>query len=311
MLGDNSANPALPVKPWEITGPHISPNINSISNAFAPPPPPLPLQDPYPVQNGSNWFGMSGSPTGGYYGNRFGYSSSYNSGFGSYSSPYYSNTGTFGSGPPAPGSFITSSLENTTRPLFDSLNHVLQAVNHVACFIDSTVFAVWTSVTAAGSIVSAIKNIRTVYLKKWIKSVGIFLQRAKLLLKTSSGRKKIVLFASILAIIPILLRALQSVLSFDESVESSLISFEKSTEIEGPAAEPEDNISEKAVFVRALYHHDPSDKNAYLTLNPGDVILISKNDASKLNGQIPTWITGKLKDGSTGYFPSNYVTVIK
>ena len=71
------------------------------------------------------------------------------------------------------------------------------------------------------------------------------------------------------------------------------------------------DLASKALFVRAIYAHNPLDKNIYLALNPGDVVLISKDDESKLNGSNPTWITGKLKDGSSGYFPSNYVTVIK
>lgn len=309
---DNIACPSAPSKPWEISSQTTNPVTNSISNAFAPPPLPQPMSAP-PFQESSNWFN-SGASSGGYYNggyNRYGYPSNYSSGYNSYSSPFHLNNGMYGAGPPAPGSYITSSLENTTRPLFDSLNHVLQAVNHVACFIDSTVFAVWTSITAAGSIVTAVKSIRTVYLRKWIESLRTFLMKAKMILRTSSGRKKMLILISIVASMPFLFKALQTILKFDETSESSLILRDQSITVGDEDSEINNELSSKAVFVRALYAYDPADKSVYLTLNPGDVILISKDDASKLDGQTPNWITGKLKDGSTGYFPSNYVNIIK
>ena len=46
-------------------------------------------------------------------------------------------------GPPALVAILLLRLKILTRPLFDSLNHVLQAANHVACSsMDSTVFYV-------------------------------------------------------------------------------------------------------------------------------------------------------------------------
>ena len=69
--------------------------------------------------------------------------------------------------------------------------------------------------------------------------------------------------------------------------------------------------SSKAAFVRAVYAHTPADKNSYLTLNPGDVILISKDDIPKIEDNQAHWIVGKVKSGFSGYFPSNYVTIIK
>lgn len=320
MLGDNASQSTAPTKPWEISGPSVNPVPNSLSNTFAPPPPPPPMgsppsQDSNFYQNTSNWFGSTG-PSGGYYNsggysNRFGYPSSYNSGYSSYSSPFYMNNGPYGGGPPAPGSYITSSLENTTRPLFDSLNHILQAVNHVACFIDSTVFAVWTSVTAAGSIVTAVKSIRTVYLRKWIESFKRFMVRAKIVLATSSGRRKMILLASIVASIPLLFKVLQTILKMDTIDESSIVLRDTYLETTESASSTDGELSSKAVFVRALYAYEPNDKSTYLSFNPGDVILISKDDASKLNESAPVWIAGKMKDGSIGYFPSNYVNVIK
>ena len=225
------------------------------------------------------------------------------------------NSGSFSGGPPAPGNYITSSLENTTRPLFDSLNQVLQAINHVACFIDSTVFAIWTSVTAAGSIVAAAKSVRTIYIRKWAESIKKFLSKIKMILKTSSGRKKLILILSIAVSLPVLLKALQTILKNEEGSDSSLVSQNqlKSMNLQEYDSNTitEDELSSKVMFVRALYTYEPADKSVYLSLNPGTVVLISKDDELKLEGPAPNWITGKLKNGSIGYFPSNYVSIIK
>lgn len=316
----SGSNIQAPSKPWEVSSSAtLEPGNNLISNHFTPPSPPPPLslspssEAAYPSNtNGASWSGFgnfnSNHYNGGY--SRFGYPPNYNTGYSAYSSPYYNNNGPFGGGPPAPGSFITSSLENSTRPLFDSLNHVLQAINHVACFVDSTVFAVWTSVTAAGSIVAAIKNVKNVQLHNWAEAVRGFIRKSKLILKTSSGQKRILLLVSILASVPLFIKALQTILKMDDADEKSL-TLGNTDNLNVVTSENSNDLASKASFVRAIYAHNPSDKNIYLVLNPGDVILISKDDELKLNESNPKWIAGKLKDGSSGYFPSNYVTVIK
>lgn len=304
-------------KPWENT--HSTPISPSI---FAPPPPPpLPLysssfQDPSSSINQNNsWFGSNGPSTysGGF--NRFGYPSNYgSSSYNSYTSPYYMNSNPLGGGPPAPGSYITTSLENTARPLFDSLNHVLQALNNIACFVDSTVFAVWTSVTAAGSLVSVIKSIKNVHLRKWLEVINLYLKNIKLALKSSSGRKKIILLISLVASIPVLFKIFQIILKIDDNDQTSIIirnQNQLTNKDEDIILDSDELSSSKAAFVRAIYAYSPADKNSYLTLNPGDVILISNDDIPKLEDNQANWIIGKVKSGFSGYFPSNYVTVIK
>lgn len=284
--------------------------MSSLISPFAPPPPPpfsIPTaNDPYSQPNSGGYYG-SGYAAG----NRFGYSSNYNSGFSSFSNPYYGNSSPYGGVPPAPGSFLTSSLENTARPLFDSLNHVLQAINHVSCFIDSTVFAIWTSVTAAGSIVSAIKNVKNVYLRQWAECIKVFFQRIKTGLRTESGRKRLLLLISVVASIPFLMKALHTILNLENDPETALVLRNRIDEPDSAFIEAKEEISSKTVFVRALYPFDPTDKDVYLRLNTGDVILISKEDEPKLSNSNPAWIAGKLKNGSAGFFPSNYVAVIK
>lgn len=311
MLGGAPETVSPPVKPWEVSSaPVTNAAMSSFANSFAPPPPPPPpfsmptTHDPYSQTNSSGYYG--------YGSNRFGYSSNYNSGFSSFSNPYYGgNNSSYNGVPPAPGSFLTSSLENTTKPLFDSLNHVLQAINHVACFIDSTVFAVWTSVTAAGSIVTAFKSLKNVYLRQWVESMKVFLQKMKTGLRTESGRKRLLLLISVAASIPFLIKALHTILNLENGAESALVLRDRIAEADSEIEAVEDEMSSKTIFVRALYPFDPTDKDVYLRLNPGDVILISKEDELKLVNSIPTWIAGKLKNGSAGFFPSNYVIVIK
>lgn len=299
-----------PAKPWEVSSQTVSSaTMSSMGSLFAPPPPPpfpVPtINDPYSQSNSSGYYGN------GYGGNRFGYSSNYNSSFNSFSNPHYGNNNPYGGVPPAPGSFLTSSLENTARPLFDSLNHVLQAINHVACFVDSTVFAIWTSVTAAGSIVTAMKNIKNVYWRQWAEYIKVFLQKLKANLRTESGRKRLLLLVSVAVSIPFLIKSLHTILNLENDAETAIVLRDR-VDGTGDAIDPkEDDISSKTAFVRALYSFDPTDKDVYLRLNSGDVILISKEDERKLQDSNPSWIAGKLKSGLAGFFPSNYVTVIK
>jgi hypothetical protein len=289
------------VKPWELTNSTGYDHINHPSSLVAPPLPTNNIQAPF-VQGSSAFSNISSNwaTNGGYniYG-RPGYPLNYST---NYNYPFNMNTGLMNGAPPAPGSFITSSLENTTRPLFESLNHILQSINHVACFIDSTVFAVWTSVTAFGSIAVAIKKIREVFIRRCLDLMSDYVSKLKLTLKSTSGRKRILVLMSVIAVVPIILKLIIGIIKIEENSEKSLVRTYSSNDIE---------LDTKGSFVRASYVFDPSDKDSYLTLNPGDVILVSKEDAQSVENNESKWILGKLKNGSSGYFPSNYVILIK
>lgn len=313
----------LPLKPWEAASEPPASSL-SFSSAINPqhqpaiiPAPPLPLNSPPESgpgyhQNQSSWSSpFASNYYNNSYNNRFSYPSSFSSGFNnSYSQPYYGGN-YYGNGPPAPGSFITTSLENTTRPLFDSINHILQAINHVASFIDSTFFAVWTSISAAGSLIAAFKSFKNVFLKKLLLSLTAFINRTKIFMKSSSGRRKLLVMASILALIPLVVKSIKYLIDFDVDTTFELAENSSSVAIVNAASVEDSDIASKAVFVRALYAFDSKGNTTYLSFNPGDVILVSKMDEAKLASQDPVWIVGKLKDGSIGYFPSNYVNVIK
>jgi len=173
----------------------------------------------------------------------------------------------------------------------------------VACFVDSTVFAIWTSITAVGSIAAAAKNFRKVFLRRVIDSINQFIANTKMMLKTSSGRKRILLFMSITAAVPIFIKIVYEIFRIDEKIDDMTLMVKENT------ADP--NFDVKGSFVRAMYSFDPSDKSNYLSFIPGDVILISKEDLHIVEGPNSKWIVGKMKNGENGYFPSNYVAVIK
>lgn len=312
-----------PLKPWEVSNLFRQDSLISANSNSLIPPPSLPQyhpQDSYAQQNGgtsSSWFNgptntnnTSSFYSGNSYGSgRFGYSS----GIGPYSSYGGTNfNSTPFNGPPAPGNYLTSSFENTTRPLFDSLNHVLQAVNHVACFVDSTIFAVWTSFAAVGSIITAFRNIKNIYIKRALASVRKYLDLMKRSLKTSTGRRKALILFSLFASIPILIKALQATLKADSKSDIILGSSE-SEEVELTRIDDSDSMKElisKTSFVRAIYPHSPADINTFLPFNSGDLIMISNEDLPKIVNDPPIWILGRLKDGRSGFFSSNYVNKI-
>ena len=183
----------------------------------------------------------------------------------------------------------------------DSLNHIIQAVNHVACFLDSTVFSVWTAVSAITGLIGAIKNIRQHRWLLWIKN--------KLKgLKAVSGRKRIVLLSILLSAV---LVAANLFKEKKEEEDSSNTAFASLDEIKtNPIAVVEDDL----VFVRANYAFNPDNPTTsnQLSFQAGDVIAISKADSVAVEDvQSSRWIVGRMKDGRSGFLPSNYVSIIK
>jgi hypothetical protein len=211
------------------------------------------------------------------------------------SSPYpsYSLTQNINNHP-----FPAYSVESTTRPLLDSLNHIIQAVNHVACFLDSTVFSVWSAVSAITGLIGAIKNIKDNRWLLWLKS------KLKSL-RAMTGRKRIILLSIILSAALVTANLFKDKQSREES---SLLSSNGSAIETSSIAAAEDELT----FVRANYALEQSAMpNSQLSFQAGDVIAISKADSTAVEDQISTWIVGRMKDGRSGFFPSNYVSIIK
>jgi peroxin-13 len=65
----------------------------------------------------------------------------------------------------------------------------------------------------------------------------------------------------------------------------------------------------KLEFCRASYDFEGSDPNIELSVKKGDIVaILSKTDPF---GNASQWWRGRLRDGRTGYFPSNYCEIIE
>ncbi|KAK9312758.1 Peroxin 13, N-terminal region-domain-containing protein [Lipomyces starkeyi] len=68
----------------------------------------------------------------------------------------------------------------------------------------------------------------------------------------------------------------------------------------------------KLEFCRAMYDFVPENEAIELAFKKGEVIaILSKDTVTGAEEGEPTWWRGRLRDGRIGFFPSNYVEVIK
>lgn len=306
-MSSSSAACVSPPKPWEQassynsgTGPSNIPlnpitlSNNYISNSKGtnlqpPPPPPLLAappnsmpaasfgwpstnqNEPYPFQRG-NYYG----PTGAYGG--------YNN-YSSYYRPYAQNI-------PSPGTNFLSSIELGTRPLFDTMNQLMNALNQLAVFVDSSSYAIWSSIGAFATIRAAVSAFKNTYLKR----LHLFIRRCYEYIRSSKKKQAIFIFC--------LISALAACKSLSDWIGK--LTIEPTIEI--PAKDPTAfNAESEVCFASAQHAFISSDPSIYLSLSPGDVVMISKDHLPVLDDSRPTWIVGRLKDGSTGYVPSNYL----
>ena len=181
----------------------------------------------------------------------------------------------------------------------DSLNHIIQAINHVACFLDSTVFSVWTAVSAITGLVSALKGVKG---RGWL----LWLREKLKQIKAVAGRKRILLLSGVLAVLACSLLVKRE---GEEPKNTNNTSAQDSIIETRQILTAEDEFA----FVRANYAFEPATTTTasqQLSFKAGDVILVAKSDVAAVEGE-SKWIVGRMKDGRSGFFPSNYVSIIK
>lgn len=329
-----------PPKPWErsppqgqsaaepvaaLASPAAVTAMSANAAAAAPPPLPPPLPSNPPFNSPFAPQPPSSAPASAYYSQPYNYHHSPFSSYGgvgalSYPSPYGSSYH-YGGGSSAPYSSSLSahppySLESTARPLLDSLNHVIQAINHVACFLDSTVFSVWTAISAVTGLVSAVRGINT---RGWL----LWLKQKLVAIKQLRGRRRLLLLAGVLAVLVVNLFGSgkgTTTTATDTSNNNNNNNLDSSDDNQ-TASVTSNQISvanDDFTFVRANYAFDPlasgngvAAADNQLAFKAGDVLLVSKADVDAIAAGESKWIVGRMKDGRNGFFPSNYVSIIK
>ncbi|KAK9473782.1 peroxisomal membrane protein PEX13 [Dipodascopsis tothii] len=288
-------------------------------------------------------YGMSsyGSPYGSGYNALGGYGGG--SYFGSNGSPFYSGFGSQyggfqghgygglggGAGMPPGG------VESSTMATFQMLESVVGAIGGFAQMLESTYMATHSSFFAMMGVAEQFANLRHAFgslfgifaLFRFLrglwervtgrrrKNQGLNMTEFEQFKKSAGGpgkenRKRVslmplVLFLGAVFGGPYVLSKLIRAIAARQESQQQL-----------PQIHPDRGASQelamidpsKLEFAKALYEFVPENETIELPLKRGDIIAIVGKES---NSDGAGWWRGRLRDGRTGYFPSNYVEVIR
>ncbi|KAI9221009.1 Peroxin 13, N-terminal region-domain-containing protein [Blastocladiella britannica] len=273
---------------------------------------------------GTGMYGSSGYGSGGMYG-----SSGYGAGgmYGGGGMGMYGRPG-FG-GAMGPGAGGPNALQSSTQAAFDLLNSFVQSFGSFAGMLDSTLHATFQSFHAMMAVADQVGSLRATLgqvfsimwllrrLRSWIRGkvtgqpasdfAAEFTDRPPAghpshAAAPGSGRppikkKPIVIFIALVFGFPYLLSKLVTFLAArlaeQQQQKQKTIKFD-------PA-----NIE----LVRALHDYVATTPEE-LSLKRGDVVAVLEKPVDP-SGAVSPWWRGKLEKGPIGFFPSNYVEIIR
>ena len=281
---------------------------------------------------------------GGGYGGGMGYGGGYGGGMG------YGNNYMGGPGDPNDQS-LARRMESGTAATFQIIESIVGAFGGFAQMLESTFMATHSSFFAMVSVAEQFGNLRNTLgsvlgifaVIRWIKYIFAKLTGRPVpngidpsgfakfeqkwdqgLVGPSSGPKpsKKPLFFFMLAVFGLpylmsrLIKSLSEKLTAEEEDRRRMMAehggvpgFPMGPE-QDPAMNPDGPLDpSKLEFCRATFDFEPSTPNVELPLCKGDIVaVLSKTDPF---GNPSQWWRGRLRDGRTGYFPSNYCEIIE
>ncbi|SAL97932.1 hypothetical protein [Absidia glauca] len=234
----------------------------------------------------------------------------YGMGYGSHmggmaSGGMYSPYGFRGGGPSGFENGLSQRMEQGTRPAFELLHSIVGAVGSFAHMLESTFMATHSSFTVMVTMAEQLGHLKSYLgrafsltaLYRSVKngisgpsaiSVADFQQYDTSTPPPSSSRKPLFFFVAMLVGLPYLMYKLaQRFINQQKVNRGSTVNVE---------------------FARAMYDFTPESSNE-LALKRGDVVaILAKIDPIT---QAPClWWHGRLRDGTMGLFPANYVEII-
>ncbi|KAI9480651.1 MAG: Peroxin 13, N-terminal region-domain-containing protein, partial [Benjaminiella poitrasii] len=278
-------------------------------------------------------YGNYGSSYGGYGG---GYGGSYGGGYGGYGSHggYGMNRygGSYGRmiGPGGPDDMgLTQRMEMGTRPAFEVIENIVGSFGGFAQMLESTFMATHSSFMAMVGVAEQIGFLKNYlgqvfsifalyrFTKKMVSKITgrggnsldlnvmdfeNFEQKAA---KAGSGpkmsRKPFIIFMLMVVGLPYMMHKLIKLITANQQKQMSL---QGTTNNSLAGIDPT-----KLEFARATYDFT-AESQMELNLKKGDIVaIISKIDSvTNTTGQ---WWRGRLRDGTMGLFPANYVEIIQ
>ncbi|KNE64206.1 hypothetical protein AMAG_09249 [Allomyces macrogynus ATCC 38327] len=212
-------------------------------------------------------------------------------------------------------------LQSATAAAFEMLNSVVQSFGSMAAMLDSTLHATFSSFHAMMTVADQVGALRhylgqivgLVYLarraKAWVTgqpapkdlvadfhaggSHGAMTPR-----RPPIKKKPILIFLLLVFGFPYLLRKLVMVLS-------ARMQAQQQAQQQRIKLDP-NNIE----LVRALYDFTAGSP-AELSFKRGDIVAVLEKPADPATGDHGLWWRGKLENGPVGFFPANYVEIIR
>ncbi|KAI9264425.1 Peroxin 13, N-terminal region-domain-containing protein [Sporodiniella umbellata] len=275
---------------------------------------------------GSTGYGGYGNSYGGYGGSYGGYGSSYGgygNSYGGYGSSYggYGGYGGYGNrlgmnnmngmNRFGPGMSLTQQMEQGTRPTFEVVENIVGSFGGFAQMLDSTFMATHSSFMAIMGVAEQFGHLRNYLgqvfsifaLYRFVKRLFGKGQEKEINLKAfeqyqepKMSRKPLIVFLLMVVGLPYLMHKLIQLISKNQ--------HKLQTSATAATVDPS-----KLEFARAVYDFS-AESQSELSLKKGDIVaIISKTDP--VTNATSQWWHGRLRDGTLGMFPANYVEIIQ
>lgn len=159
-----------------------------------------------------------------------------------------------------------------TNSVFDSLRMFTQGISSLAQFIDSTIYAGWSSVTALTTVLNNIRSFKSNYIAQWLALVKRVLSHLSTIIRFPghATRSKVLLIAAMATVLPMLSKLLALLLS------------------------------------GAAYEVEVS--SPYFPIEPGH-LEAAKGDRLRVLVSEKDWVYAERDDGKRGCFPRTHIAI--
>jgi peroxin-13 len=298
---------------------------------------------------GSTGYGGINSSYNRYGSSLGGYGSSYGGGYGSYGGGYGSYGGGYGGGygmnrygggnfgrmggPGGPDDMgLTQRMEMGTRPAFEVVENIVGSFGGFAQMLESTFMATHSSFMAMVGVAEQLGFLKN-YLGQVFSILALYRFVRKIMDKitgrtpvgkpmemnimefqnfeskvASTGpkmsRKPLIIFLLMVVGLPYMMHKLIKLITATQQKQMALKGVPGPNGAAAAAIDPS-----KLEFARAMYDF-ASESQIELNLKKGDIVaIISKVDPT--TNATSQWWRGRLRDGTMGMFPANYVEIIQ
>ena len=275
----------------------------------------------------------------GSYGSYGGGMGSYGSGYGSYGGGYspYNRMGGYNGMPGGPDEFsLTQRMETGTRATFEVIESIVGAFGGFAQMLESTFMATHSSFMAMVGVAEQFGNLRTYLgqvlsifaLIRWAKSLfykvtgrqpptnpqdlnASDFQRFQEATPQKLSRKPFFIFLFAVVGLPYLMHKLIKHISAKQQQQQMFLpdGTPMQQPMNGMMPQQDQVDPQNLEFARASYEFN-AESPMELNLKKGDIIaILSKVDPA--TGVQSQWWRGRLRNGTMGLFPANYVEIIQ